>query len=204
MIRKNLFYSIIACSMLVGFIGCISTAAIRRTVRLSSDIKWGDTTENSGLIRHDGVYVWNGNEDVIMFYPDNTIVHLFDVDDIGRLKEDMTQYLMEKWKLSRKISYGFRAGVYDLDSKDSILRANNYVRCEYFLFQVFWREMWKEKFKVIDDTTIVQTGIQKMFFDICGKYHDTIWNQKYTFTKVQNIPPPNTTLKKFKWMWREK
>ena len=144
--------------------------------------------------------LYSSSPEAFIFYDDGTIVLCHEIP------EDTTHYErmlwppgcyynedLERWDIGA-------TGVYRMEG-DSIY-ANMYFRnCFHFSnrFRLYFStELWKLKFKIVDHTTIVWKEKQYMDkeFPIPVVLNDTL-----LFTTASQLPPPNTEMKKKRWLW---
>ena len=186
---------VVCMSLLIGVIfGCASS------IRSLSDIKWtGKGTGISDRIDVMGYYKIHPNlREAFVFYDDGTIV-------FGRTPENLTtagyyppcgyyENILNRWD-------GGMTGLFRVEG-DTIF-ANMYFRngfyfsprCQIHLYTV----MYKMKFIILDKTKILWLEQHEMNKEFPNP---EIRDDTLTFYKAETLPPPNTVMKKKRWLWK--
>ena len=165
-----------------------------------SDIKWsGKNTGISEKLENIGYYKYPSMGESFIFYDDGTLVLC------GKIPADTVSYPfrsfppggyydtdLNRWDIGA-------TGLYRLEG-DTIY-ANLYFRnCFHFSLRTriyFSTELWKLKFRILDRTTIV--FCEEHYIDKEFPYPKSR-NDTLRFWKASQLPPPNTEMKRKKWL----
>lgn len=189
---------------LVIFLLIGATVQCTSLVKQYSDIKWsGKNTGIRDKLENLGYYKIPSMGESYIFYDDGTLVLCL------RIPDDTISYPYGVWPPGGYFDNDLNrwdigaTGLYRVEG-DTIY-ANLYFRnCFHFSLRTrfyFSTELWKLKFRILDRTTIVnfeEHYIDKEF-PYPNKRNDTLH-----FWKASQLPPPNTEMKKKKWLWSRK
>ena len=172
------------------------------SIKKLSDIKWsGNNTGISEKIETKGYYKLAPNmHEAFVFYEDGTIVLC------SRIPDDTTTYSGGYWPLGCTYQNsigrwdGGTTGLYRIEG-DTIF-ANMYFRNGFYFslrFQIpFETWMYKMRFQILDRTKVV--WIDEHLMD--KEYPEPeMKNDTLIFYNAVQLPPPNTEMKKKRWLW---
>lgn len=172
------------------------------SIKSLSDIKWsGRDSGISKKIETMGYYkLFPKAPDAFVFYDDGTIV-LCD-----GIPEDTTRYEGRYWPPGSQYNNNQWEGTTGLFKLiGDTIYANLYFRnCFYFSTHIrfhFETWMYRMRFKILDRTRIL--WIDEHLMDKEFPNPD-VRNDTLIFHKTKQLPPPNTEMKKKKWLWKEK
>lgn len=190
--------------LLITFISVCISYGYGKSIKSLSDIKWsGSDTGISKKVEIMGYYkLFPKAPDAFVFYDDGTIV-LCD-----GIPEDTTRYEGMYWPPGSQYNNRFNqwegtTGLYKVQG-DTIYANLYYRNCLYFSTNFrFLLETWmyRMRFKILDRTKIL--WIDEHLMDKEFPYPD-VKNDTLLFYKTKQLPPPNTEMKKKKWLWKEK
>lgn len=195
---RNVFITALAILLTVILVGC------GPNVRSLSEIKWsGGGCDAGEKINCYGYYKRSTGKEAFVFYEDGTLVLS------SRVPGDTTKYIYGLWpygavyeKSKNRWELGAN-GVYRIEG-DTIY-ANLYFENRFYLFSrsgiPFQTWMWKLKFHILDSSTILWLEIHEMDkeFPLPEIIDDTLH-----FYPAEQLPPPNTEMKRKRWLWKEK
>ena len=201
---RNVFIMALAILLTVILTGC------GPSVRSLSEIKWqGNSIEGlSGKINNVGYF--GHKSSAFIFYDDGTLVFTDLPKEITVSHSPDTIYRkqfgycyigyfnveLNEWDMAPN-------GVYRIEG-DTIY-ANLYFKNRLYLFSrsgiPFQTWMWKLKFHILDSSTILWVEIHEMDkeFPLPEIIDDTLH-----FYPAEQLPPPNTEMKRKRWLWKEK
>ena len=176
------------------------------SIKSLSDIKWsGNDTGISKKIDNMGYYkISDKSPEAFVFYDDGTVVLC------GGIPEDTTNYgggyfppgCMFDKDINRWDGGG-TTGLYRIEG-DTIY-ANMYFRNCFYLswrFRIYFETwMYKMKFLILDRTRILWIDEHLMDKDYPNP---EMINYTLIFHKAKQLPPPNTDMKKRRWLWEHK
>lgn len=177
--------------------GCASS------IRSLSDIKWtGKETSISNKIDNLGYYKIHPKQpEAFIFYDDGTMVLC------NRIPEDTTCH--ESMMYPSGCTFDDTHNQWD-DGTTGLYRvegdtiyANMYFRngfyfsprCQIHLYTV----MYKMKFLILDKTKIIWLEEHEMDKEFPNP---RVMNDTLIFHKAEQLPPPNTVMKKKRWLWK--
>ena len=195
---RNVFIMALAILLTVILTGC------GPSVRSLSEIKLSGRGCGAGeKINCYGYYKFTGKSETFVFYEDGTLVLSI------RVPGDTTKYIYQYWpngsvyeKSKNRWVFGAN-GVYKIEG-DTIF-ANLYFRNRIYLSAShsgipFVTYMWKLKFHILDSSTIHWVEMHQIKgFTLPKIYDDTLH-----FYPAEQLPPPNTEMKRKRWLWKEK
>ena len=182
------------------FLLLVSNTKCASLMKQNSDIKW--TGENTGIsekMENMGYYKYPSVGESYIFYDDGTLVLCH------RIPGDTISYAYGPWPPGGYFDTDLNrwdigaTGLYRVEG-DTIY-ANIYFRnCFHFSLRTrfyFSTELWKLKFRILNRTTIVL--FEEHYIDKEFPYPE-LRNDTLHFWKASQLPPPNTEMKKKKWL----
>lgn len=196
--KKNKMKIVCSFLIIILFSGC------KTSIKSLSDIKWsGKDTDISKKIDNMGYYKISDNSpEAFVFYEDGTVVLS------GKIPGDTMNYEGSYFpsgsvfdKECNRWDEG-TTGLYRIEG-DTIY-ANMYFRNGFYLCQRiqihFETWMYKMRFRILDRTKIL--WIDEHLIDKDYPNPEII-NDTLVFYKSEQLPPPNTAMKKKSWLWKE-
>jgi len=197
---------------ILSFILITTSVGCTSIIKSSSDIKWsGQNTGINEKMENAGYYkIGPFSKYAFIFYDDGTLV-------LSDVPKDKTEPDSQSSSLGLK-QWGPFYSIYDrsLDRWDlgqtglyriegDTIYANLYFRnCFHFSsrFRLYFETyMWKLKFHIKDKTTIHWIDVHTI--DKEFPYPESV-DKDLFFLKEEQLPPPNTEMKKKRWLWKDK
>ena len=188
--------------LLLSLIICSGIASAQR-MKSVSDIKWtGHDTGIGSVLENKGYYKSKHLGEGYIFYddgtfvltdkvPGDTIVYHYGLWPPGGYYDNE----LDRWDLGA-------TGVYRIDG--DVIYVNMYHRVGFYFSNKIrfhlYTEMYKLKFTILDSTTLLWNEERMVDKEVL---FPRIINDTLYFWRNDELPPPNTNMKKKKWLWEK-